>query len=148
MLIWICNLTNNAGLDKYKCTGYGIGFYTRSEFLFTDESFGKNFIIFGVDMSSSVHVNSKGKDILILCEGRTQELDDAILKVEAKYPVKVIQPEKKSELNLYYIGSNSFLFVNATKVYLFKAKSSEIKDYALSLSNILKYFLIDDMKKK
>ena len=99
-------------------------------------------------MSSSVHVNSKGKDILILGEGRTQELDDAILKVEAKYPVKVIQPEKKSELNLYYIGSNSFLFVNATKVYLFKAKSSEIKDYALSLSNILKYFLIDDMKKK
>ena len=29
-----------------------------------------------------------------------------------------------------------FLFVNATKVYQFKAKNSEIKDYALCLGNV------------
>ena len=38
-------LTKNADLDKYKYTGYGIGFDSRSEFLFTDGSFGKNVII-------------------------------------------------------------------------------------------------------
>ena len=41
-------LTKNADLDKYKYTGYGIGFDFRSEFLFTDGSYG----IFGADMSS------------------------------------------------------------------------------------------------
>ena len=46
-----------------------------------------------------------------------------------------------------YIGSNSFLFVNATKVYQFKAKNSEIKDYALCLGNVSKDFTINNMKK-
>ena len=47
-------LTKNTELDKYKYTGYGIGFDSRSEFLFTDGSYGKNVIIFGADMSSTV----------------------------------------------------------------------------------------------
>ena len=46
-------------------------------------------------MSSSVHVNSKGKDILILVEGPTQGLDDTTLTVEAKYPVNFTQSGKK-----------------------------------------------------
>ena len=49
---------------------------------------GKNFIIFGADMSSSVHVDNKGKDSLILGEGPTQGLDDTKLIAEAKYPEK------------------------------------------------------------
>ena len=40
-------LTKNADLDKYKHSGYGIEFDSRSEFLFTDGSFEKNVIIFG-----------------------------------------------------------------------------------------------------
>ena len=35
----------------------------------------KNFLTFGVDMSSSVHIVIKGKDILILGKGSTQRLD-------------------------------------------------------------------------
>ena len=62
-------LTKNADSDRYKYAGYGIGFDSRSEFLFTDGSYGKNVIIFGADMSSSVHVDNKGKDILILGKG-------------------------------------------------------------------------------
>ena len=61
-------LTKNAVLDKYNYTGYGIGFDSRSEFLFTDGSLGNNVIIFGPAMTSSVHVHNKGKDILILGE--------------------------------------------------------------------------------
>ena len=37
-----------------------------------DGSYGKNFIISGADMSSSVYVDSEGNDILILGEGPTQ----------------------------------------------------------------------------
>ena len=43
---------------------------------------------------------------------------------------------------------NSFLFVNATKVYQFKAKELEIKDDALCLGNISKDFTINNLKKQ
>ena len=86
-------LTKNADLDKYKYTGYRIGFDSRSEFLFTDGSYGKNVIIFGADMSSSVDVDNKGKYILILAEGTTA--DDRTLTAEAKYPINFTQSEKK-----------------------------------------------------
>ena len=98
-------------------------------------------------MSSSVHVDNKGKDILILGKGPTQRLDDTTLTAEAKYPINFTQSGKRFILSLHYNGSNSFLFVNATKVYQFKSKNSEIKDYALCLGNVSKDFIINNMKK-
>ena len=65
-------LTKNADLDKYKYSDCGIRFYSLSEFSLTNGSMSKTFVIFGVDMSSSVHINNKDKDILILAEGPTQ----------------------------------------------------------------------------
>ena len=44
---------------------------------------GKNVIIFGVDMSSSVHIDNKKRDILIFRIGPTQGLDDTSLIAEA-----------------------------------------------------------------
>ena len=41
-----------------------------------------NFIIFGVDKSSSVHVDNKGENILFLGKGPTQGLDDTKLTAE------------------------------------------------------------------
>ena len=108
---------------------------------------GENIIIFGVNMSSSVHIGNKNKDILILGEGPTQGLDDTTLTAEAKYPINFTQSGKRFVLSLHYNGSNSFLFVNATKVYQSKAKNSEIKDYALCLGNVSKDFTINNMKK-
>ena len=78
---------------------------------------GENVIIFGADMSSSVHVDNKGKDILILGEGPTQGLDKTILIAEAKYPISFTESGKWFALSLHNNRSNSFLFVNATKVY-------------------------------
>ena len=64
-------LTKNGDPGKYKYSGYNTGLDFRSELLFTDGSYGKNVIIFGADMSSSVHVDNKEKNILILGEGPT-----------------------------------------------------------------------------
>ena len=66
-LLGSVKLTKNA--DKYKYTVYRIGFDSRSEVLFTDGNCGKNAIIFGTDMSSSVHVDNRGKNILTHGEG-------------------------------------------------------------------------------
>ena len=79
-------------------------------------------------MSSSVHIDNKNKDVVILGEGPTQGLDDTTSITEAKYPNKFTQTRKRFVLCLHYNGSNSFLFVNATKIYQFKAKDSEIKN--------------------
>ena len=100
-------LSNNADLDKYKYSGYGIKFDCCSEFSFLDGSMGKNVVIFGVDMSSSVYIDNKNKDTLILGEGPTQGLDDT-LTAEAKYPINFTQSEQKFVLHLHYNWSNSF----------------------------------------
>ena len=92
-------------------------------------------------MSSSLHVDNKNKDILIL------DINDTTLTAEAKYSISFIQPNKRFLLILHHNGSNSFLFVNATKIYQYKATNSEIKDYALCLGNISKDFKISNMKK-
>ena len=65
-------------------------------------------------MSSSVHIDNKGKDILILGEGPTQELDDTTLTAEEKYPISLRQSRKRFVLSLHDNGNNSFLYVNAT----------------------------------
>ena len=65
-------------------------------FDFTDGSMGKNILIFGTDVSSSVHINNERKDILILCEGSTQRLHG-----EAIYPVNFTQPNKRFVLSLH-----------------------------------------------
>ena len=54
-------LTKNADLNKYKYRGYSIGFDSRSKFSLPDGSMGKNVIIFGVDMSSSVLIDNKAR---------------------------------------------------------------------------------------
>ena len=140
-------LTKNDDTDKHKYNVYGIGLDSSLEFLFTNESYGKNVIIFGSDMSSSVHVDNKRKDILILGERPTQGLNHT-LTAEAKYPINFTQSSKRFVLSLHYNRSNSFLFVNATKVYQFKAKDLEIKDYSMWLGNVSKDFSINNMIKQ
>ena len=107
---------------------------------------GNNVIIFGTDMSSSVHIDNKNEDILILGEGPTHGLDGTALTAEVKYRINFTQPRKRFALSLHYNGRNSFLFINATKIYQFQAKDSEIKDHILCLGNISKDFTINNMR--
>ena len=74
-------LTKNVDIDKYKYSGYGIGFDRRGTFSVAN-GFGKNVVTFREDMSSSVHVDNKKKDIVILGEGITQGLDHTTITAE------------------------------------------------------------------
>ena len=69
-LLWL-----KTDVDKYKYSGYGIGFDRRSSFSFPRSGFGHNVLISGVDMSSSAHIDNKKKDILVLGKGPTQGLE-------------------------------------------------------------------------
>ena len=48
---------------------------------------------------------------------------------------------------MHYNGTNSYLFVNGTEIYKFKAKDSEIVATPLCLWNISKDCSVDNMKK-
>ena len=57
--------------------------------------FGGNCIIFGVDMSSSVHVDNKKNNILILGEGPNQGSDGKTLTAGKFYPNNFTANNKK-----------------------------------------------------
>ena len=86
------NLTKNADIAKYKYSGYGIGF-DRGNVYSVGNGFGRNVIIYGVDMSSSVHVDNKGKDILILGKGPRQRLVEHTLKKCIRLILPIIEKD-------------------------------------------------------
>ena len=131
----------------YKYSGYGIGFNKRGTFLFSTGGFGYNVIIFGIDMSSSVHFDNKKKVISILGESPTQGLDDASLTAEKKYSIDFTVTRRKFCLSLHYNGANSYLFLNGTEIIIFKVKDCEIVGIPLYLGHISKYFSVNIMKK-
>ena len=85
MLIGSVKLTKNADLGKEKYSGCGIGFHCRRIRIFIYRwKRWKNVIICAANMSPSVNIDNKKKDISIIGEGTTQGLDDTTLIAEAK----------------------------------------------------------------
>ena len=91
-------LTKNADPDKYKYNGYGIEFDLRSESSLPDGSLSTNVTNFGVDMSSSVHIDSKKKDILILGKDPTQGIDYTTLIAQAQHSINFSRSNRKFAL--------------------------------------------------
>ena len=85
------------------------------------------------------------KKTLVIGIGPTQGLEHT-LTAEKMYSIN-FTVTKKFCLSLHYNGANSYLFVNGTEIYKFKAKDSEIVASPLSLGNIFKDWWTDNMKK-
>ena len=131
-------LTKNTDIDKYTYSGYGIGVDRRSSFSFPSGGFGQNVLIFGVDMSSSAHIDNKKKDILVWGKGPTQGLEHT-LTAEKMYSINFAVTKNKFCLSLHYNRADSYLSVNGTEIYKFKAKDSEI--VIILMLMILKTFI-------
>ena len=54
-------LTESADFNKYGHSDYGIGFDGRGSFSFPGGGFDINVIIFGIEMSYSIHVDNKNR---------------------------------------------------------------------------------------
>ena len=139
-------MTKHVDIDQYKYSGYGIGFDRKVYFSFGN-GFGRSVIIFGADMSSSVHTNNRTKNILVLGKDFIQGLDNTTIYAEKLYSINFTKTNTKLCLRLHYNGENSYLFVNGTEIIKFKAKDSEIVANPLCLENISKDFSVDNMKK-
>ena len=63
------------------------------------------------------------------------------------YCINFTETKKKFYLRLHYNEINSYLFVNGTEIYIFKAKDSEILVGPIYLGNISKDWSVDNMKR-
>ena len=97
-------------------------------------------------MSTSIDIDNKKKDILVLGRGPTQGLEST-LTAEKMYSINFTVTTNKFCLSLHYNASNSYLFVNGTEICKLKAKDSAIVASPLCLGNICKDWSTDNMKK-
>ena len=99
-------ITKNAtDSDKNNCKGYGTCFDERSQFGhtitengITYTSNGRNVLIFGVDMSFSVHETNRANHIYLMGDGLTQDINDTTLYAEKKYFRNFAEPNVKFAL--------------------------------------------------
>ena len=125
----------DADIDKYKYSGYRIGFDRHGFFSHPSGETGRNVIILGVDMSSSTKIDNRKKDILNLGNGPTQDLEHT-LSAGKMYSINFTENNKKFCLSLHYNGANSYLVVNGREIYKFKEKDSELVATPLCLGDI------------
>ena len=113
------NATDNSK-NNYK--GYGICFDEKSKFdrtMIEDGrphiTNGRNVLIFGADMTFSVHATSRANHIYVMGNGFTQGIHDTTLYVENKYFRNFTEPNLKFVLSFHYSGDDSYLFLTVDK---------------------------------
>ena len=134
------NATDN---DKNNYKGYSICFDERSEFGHTITEGGRahttdarKFLIFGADMSFSVHTTNRASHIYLMGTGLTQGINDTTIYAEKNFYRNFADFGKKFLLSLHYNGDNSYLFVNGRQESKFKAKTDQLVKEKLCIGNL------------
>ena len=124
-------------------TGYGLCFDEGGEFghtarqgNFNRTTNAKNVIIFGVDMSSSIHATNRANNIYVMGKDFIQAINDPTIYAEKLFHDNVTEFGVKFVLSLHYNGDNSYLFANGRQELKFKAKDDQIINEKLCLGNL------------
>ena len=118
-------LDNTTDPQKWQYRGYGLVFDRTGQFTDNDGSQARNIIIFGADLSTSIHSTNKTQSILA-----------ETIYAERSYSPNFGIEMKVFCLSLHYNGDNSYLFVNGNEVVKFKAKNFEIQPQPIALGSI------------
>ena len=137
-------ITNHAtDYDKNNYKGYGICSDERSEFGHTITEGGhahttdaRNVLIFGADMSFSVHATNRAKHIYLMGTGLTQGINNTTIYAEKNFYRNLADFGKKFVLSLHYNCDNSYLFVNGRQELKFKAKADQLVKEKLCIGNL------------
>ena len=134
------NATDNSK-NNYK--EYGIFFDEGSQFGHimseggrTHITNGRNILIFGADMSFSIHKTNRANHIYLMGDGLTQGIIDTTIYVEKKYFRNFTEPDVKFVLSLHYNGDNSYLFVSGRQELKFKCKTDQLVKEKLCKGNL------------
>ena len=128
-------ITKNADTSKYNYKGYGIC-CTITECGRAHTTNGRNVLIFGVEMSFSVHATNRANNIYVMGGGLTQGIHDTMLHVEKNYYRNFTDPGKKFVLCLHYDGDDSYLFVNGRQELKLKCKTDQLVKEKLFIGNL------------
>ena len=122
------SLIKNADIDKYKYSGYGIGFDREGEFSFGN-GFGRNCIIFEADLSSSLHANNKKNNVLVLGKDFVQGINGTTIYAEKLYSFNFTENNKKF--------CSTYIIMEQTVIYLLMVqKSIYLKQKILRLHQV------------
>ena len=134
------NATDNSK-SNYK--GYGICFDEGSEFGhtiteggFTHTTDARNVLIFGADMSFSVHATNRANNIYLMDTGLTQGINDTTIYAEKNFYRNVTDFGKRLMLSLHYNGDDSYLSVNGRQELKFKAKTDQLVKEKLCIGTL------------
>ena len=147
-------ITKNADTSKYDYKGYGICSDERSEFGHTITEGGRahttdarNVLIFGADISFSVHATNRANNNYVMGDGFTQGIHDTTLYVEKNYYRNFTDPGKKFMLSLHYNGDDSCLFVNGRQELKFKCKTDQLVKEKLCIGNLSDQWTTSEFEK-
>ena len=121
-LFGAAKITKNSDISKNKYEGYGICFDEKGTFTKGNVTNGRSVIIFGADMSFSIHANNRANNIYVLGDFLVQGINGTSIYAEKIYKTNFTEVEKKFLLSLHYNDDNSYLFVNGTQELKFKAE--------------------------
>ena len=126
-------ITKNTDYSKNNYTGYGLCFDEGGEFGHTVKqgncnrtTNAKNVIIFGVDMSSSVHATNRANNIYVMGKEFIQGINDTTIYAEKLFNNDFTEHGVKFVLSLHYNGDDSYLFANGRQELKFKAKDDQM----------------------
>ena len=136
------NITKNTDSSKNNYTGYGLCFDEDGEFghtvrqgNFDRTTSAKNVIIFGVDVSSSIHATNRANNIYVMGKDFIQGINDTTIYAEKLLHNNFTEFGVKFVLSLHYNGDNSYLFANSRQELKPKAKDDQIINEKLCLGN-------------
>ena len=96
--------------------GYGIAFDGAGSLSFGN-SFARNNVICGVDISSPSHADNHKNNFLLLDEGPSDDINGRIGAAEEKFNIIFSKARIKFSLDLHYNYDNSYFFVNGKDNY-------------------------------
>ena len=136
-------ITKNTDYSKNNYTGYGLCFDEGGEFghtvkqgNFNRATDARNVIIFGVDMSSSIHATNRANNICVMGKELIQGINDTTIYAEKLFHNNFTELGEKFVLSLHYNGDNSYLFANGRQELKFKAKDDQIINKKLCIGNL------------
>ena len=147
-------ITKNTDTSKYNYKGYGICFDEGGQFGHTITEGGRahstnarNVLIFGPDMSFSVHATNRANHIYVMGKELIQGINETTIYAEKIFYRNFTDPGKKFVLSLHYNGNNSYLFVNGRQELKFKAKIDQLVKKKLCIGNLSDQWTMSESEK-
>ena len=142
-LFGVMQIIKNADTSKYDYKGYGICFdeggqfdHTITEGGFAHTAIARNVLIFGVDMSFSVHATKRANHIYVMGKEFVQGINDTTIYAEKSFYRNFTDPGKNSRLSLHYNGNYSCLFVNGRQELKFNCNTDQLVKEKLYIGNL------------